>query len=338
VHRFGSRRTILVDTVVVQDSREEAAYRVARQRLELIASTLVEPERFENLFARVMSLVPPEELQDVLIGGAAAPLTHEDQERLARMVREGFQSWNRFHERFAHQQRLIREQPAGLSTWRDLEEFLRAHGKAESVGGFTSQSFAWMEGNIQAVNDEATVLRLADGNCYACGDYAGMPVVGPIESAKQLGLNLRPVVEVLQRTAFPKQPVGAGHFRWAGTDPPARSPFGVLIFLRQTVRTDLQAGWVEHGNSLHCYVVSESGDAASLEGEPRRRLLDGLFQSVVRTKPEHADALVQAIATHETRLINELSRPDEKDRLQGLRHAVIPLFAAIVAHSLSSAE
>ena len=47
VHRFGSRQTILVDTVVVKDSREAHAYRV-RQKLEMIASTLVERDRFRN--------------------------------------------------------------------------------------------------------------------------------------------------------------------------------------------------------------------------------------------------------------------------------------------------
>src|SRR5205814_9638269 len=57
VHRFGSRRTIIVDTVVVRDSREAHAYRVARQRLEVIARTLVSPERFDALFTRVMGFV-----------------------------------------------------------------------------------------------------------------------------------------------------------------------------------------------------------------------------------------------------------------------------------------
>ena len=48
---------ILVDTVVAKDSREVDMYRVARARLHLIASSLVPQDRFESLFARVMSLV-----------------------------------------------------------------------------------------------------------------------------------------------------------------------------------------------------------------------------------------------------------------------------------------
>src|SRR5262249_5068338 len=61
IHRFGSRKTVIVDTLVVAGSREVDMYRIARERLRLIASQL-DPEQFETLFSRVMSLVPPAEL------------------------------------------------------------------------------------------------------------------------------------------------------------------------------------------------------------------------------------------------------------------------------------
>src|SRR6185436_16329532 len=41
VHRFLSKRTIIVDTVVVKDSREVDTYACAREKLKAIASTLV---------------------------------------------------------------------------------------------------------------------------------------------------------------------------------------------------------------------------------------------------------------------------------------------------------
>ena len=74
VHRFLSRRTILVDTVVVKDSREVDTYAFAREKLRAIASTMVPEDRFEALFSRVMSLVPPEELQSVMAQGPVGPL------------------------------------------------------------------------------------------------------------------------------------------------------------------------------------------------------------------------------------------------------------------------
>ena len=41
VHRFGSRETILLDTLVMRDSREEEAYAVADQKLRMITRALV---------------------------------------------------------------------------------------------------------------------------------------------------------------------------------------------------------------------------------------------------------------------------------------------------------
>ncbi len=108
VHRFGSRRTILVDTLVVKDSREVDAYRVARQKLEQITYSLVEPEKFDALFSRVMCLIPPEEIADLIVDAPSTGLTDEQQRRLAEMVQRGYQSWDEFHRRFADQQRAIR--------------------------------------------------------------------------------------------------------------------------------------------------------------------------------------------------------------------------------------
>jgi SNF2 family DNA or RNA helicase len=65
VHRFGSRKTIIVDTVVASGSREVDMYRIARDKLALVAKHL-DPEQFETLFSRVMSLVPPKELEGLL--------------------------------------------------------------------------------------------------------------------------------------------------------------------------------------------------------------------------------------------------------------------------------
>ena len=61
VHRFGSRQTILVDTLVVKDSREEVAYRVARERpspTSLPHAGRLGKVRGAALFSRVMSTDP----------------------------------------------------------------------------------------------------------------------------------------------------------------------------------------------------------------------------------------------------------------------------------------
>lgn len=335
VHRFGSRLPILVDTVVVKDSREADAFRIARQKLEVIATTLVERERFEVTFARVMCLVPPEELQTVMIRGPRAPFDREDQERIARMVQIGFQAWNEFHDRFGERERRIRQQDPGLAAWADVIQFLRDHTRANVAEGFKSQRFVRTAGTAECVETDATVLTLDDGASYVCGSDGGAFVCGTDGLVvRQLGLNLKPVAEALRRLAFPAVPTGAAHVRWDAKFPlPPQvtgKPFGVLVFLRQTVRTDPKAGWVEQGNGLHCHVVTADAEPRVVEGVEKGMLFRGLFGAGVRNKPELVESLLASLAASERDLANQLRRPSEREMRFGIRHAVTPLFAAVV--------
>ncbi len=335
IHRFGSRKTILVDTVVVKDSREAQAYRIARQRLNLIASTLVEPERFEAVFARVMCLLPPEELQDVLVQESFGPIRPADQEQIGRMVQEGFQAWRDFHERFAEQQKQIRLQDPGLAGWNDVEGFLRAYSDAQPLVGFNAQRFLEKEGQVESVEDAVTVLTLGDGQHYLCGDTGGAPVFGPNGSTvRQLGLNLKPVADRLRSCAFPGSAAGAACLRWPPHFPtpraPGKHPFGVLVFLRQTVKADQRVGYVEHASSLHCYVLPADAPRLELLAQEKAALFQGLFEAAyLRVKPD-AGGLFAELARQESDLANELRRPTEPEWRSGMRHAVTPLFAGVV--------
>ena len=51
----------------MRHSREEEAYAVADQKLRMITKALVPRDRFDALFSRVMTLIPPEELQEALL-------------------------------------------------------------------------------------------------------------------------------------------------------------------------------------------------------------------------------------------------------------------------------
>jgi len=120
IHRFGSRETVIIDTVVVKDSREADAYATARQKLFLIASTLVDKRRFESVFARVMCLLPQDELLNILIAGHSSPLSPTDQYKIADLVQRGFQAWKVFHDEFGEQQKRIKHLTSGLTTWDDV--------------------------------------------------------------------------------------------------------------------------------------------------------------------------------------------------------------------------
>jgi len=335
VHRFGSRRTIVVDTVVVRDSREAHAYRVARQKLDLIARTLVPPERFDAVFSRVMGLVPPEELQDVLIQAAAGPLSDRDRDAIARMVQEGFETWKSFHERFAERQRQIRQQDPGLASWDDVARFLSEYGNVETRDGFKALRFTRSADRVDPVEQPVSVVSLGGPEQYVCGDVGGAPVFGPDGTpASQLGLNLPPVAEILRRLAFTTS-TGAAVVRLqddnSGFGMDSQTSFGVLVFVRQTVRPDPRAGHVEVGASLATFVVTPDREPVSVEGQPRRELLYALHEATVaRVKPDPADPVVAAICRHEKELADKLRRPSESEMQSRVRHAVTPLLAALI--------
>ncbi len=325
----------MIETLVVKDSREEHAYRVARDKLQTITSTMVAPERFEQVFSRVMSLVPPEELQAILANGPVAPLTPCDQETIARVVREGFSAWQEFDRKFAESQKLIRAQSPGLANWKDLGMFLKAHAKWTEVEDFVKQRFDWVDGELAPSEEKALVLRSPEGRYYACCDQGGIPVFGKSnEPAEQLGLNLPEVKEVLQSTAFPDAPTGAFYVRWPeGVSVPFSVEgvsFLVFVFLRQSVRTDPQSGWSELGATLFTYVAGKNDSPMLVVGENRRSLLTGLLAATPRLKMPPLADVSERIRSLEQSLQTGLQRPTEEELIEGIRHAVWPVACGLV--------
>lgn len=333
VHRFGSRKTILVDTLVVKDSREADAYRISRQKLHLIATTLVAKDRFEQVFSRVMCLVPPEELQDVLLNAPQAPFNVAEQERIAEMVQRGFHTWRAFHERFGMQQREMRKQTPGLMTWNDVKDFACDYLNAEKVDGFKRQRFRASMGQVDAVEEDAVVLKLGSGQIVACGEAGGVPVYGPGGSvAPSVGLNLPPFAETLRRLAFPRTPSGAAHLRWPEHIPAIWAlPFGVLVFLRQTIKAHHHGGWLEQGHCLFTYVLRIPSTVDLVEGPQKGQLMRALFKATIRAKPGQDSDLMILLRDQQANLVQQLRRPSESEIGDGVRHAVTPLLAATVA-------
>jgi superfamily II DNA or RNA helicase len=335
VHRFGSKRTILVDTIVVKDSREADAYRVAREKLRLVASTLVAPERFDTVFSRVMCLISPEELQDVLIEASATPLQPDEQNKIAEMVESGFQAWREFHDRYAGRQKEIRAQDPGLAKWDDLRLFLQEHGAAEKQDGFTASRFRLVEGAVAAHDDPVEVLRLRDGLSYMLGDGDGAPIAGPGgEKVNRLGLNVPVVTELLRKFAFPELPTGAAHLRWpAGVSGESifdGKPLIVFAMLRQTFKTDQRTGWTEHSLALHCYVATPGEPPRLVEGHQKQQLLRALVTGVIRSKPDEETAPSVALKSIEGEIIGALRRPTETELRDGIRHAVVPILVGLI--------
>ncbi len=333
VHRFGSRRTILVDTVVAKDSREVDMYRVAREKLMQIASSLVPEDRLEGLFSRVMALVPPEDLQVVLERGALAPLSQADQDAISDLVSQGFEAWQAFHERFRDSQ--IEAPDPGLASWSDVAYFARSHAGAEPAEGFTSLRFAWREGEVVDASVPIDVLRLRDDALYACGETGGMPITNANgDRVEPLGLNVPTLARALRDSAFTAKPAGAAHMRWPDGAPLPNGvgsrPFAVWVAARRTLR--VSSGPAEElGSSIEIFVVPTEGEARRLHGVDRSEVMRGLLRGVIRREAEDVPGLVGRLAELEPEWEVELRRPSEADRADGVGHAVTPLLAAVVA-------
>ncbi len=331
VHRFKSKRTILVDTLVVKDSREVDTYAFAREKLRKIASTMVTEDRFEALFGRVMALVPPEELQDIFGQGPVGPLSEDEQARVATLVTQGYEQWRRFHDQYSHQQKQIRALDPGEATWGDLGEFVRTNLGATPADGFSALRFFWQEGEVVEASAIADVVSI-DGTLYACGDYGGMPVTRDDGAkAERLGLNVRVVANALRSLAFPNASAGAAHVRWPeGERRPREGVFGFLALARQSIRVE-QGSFREHAASLHCYLVAMDGTTEAVNGHTMGALLRAIRRALPRRDAEDAPTLVAAMQNAESTFMHELRRPSDADLDARIKHAVVPLLAAIVA-------
>jgi len=294
---------------------------------------MVTPEKFETLFSRVMCLIPPEELQGVIVVTPGGTLTAEQEQRVAELVRDGYRTWDAFHRRFADQQRQIKALDPGLATWEDLRRFLQSQAGGKPAEGFQSQRFEPTEpGELPvAVEEAAPVLVLEDGLAYYADEHDGRIITGPENrTAVSVGLNRPVVAEALRRLAFAATPTGAAHLRLAADIAlPLKPPFGVLVFHRQTVRVE-GPSWIEHGQELKCYLVPPQGELVECDGDGKGVLVRSLLHAVVRRDPEPEGPLHEALSNAESELLQRLRRPEQHEIDRGLRHAVFPLLAAIV--------
>jgi superfamily II DNA or RNA helicase len=330
VHRFGSKRTILVDTIVVKDSREVDTYSCAREKLQTIASTMGTTDRFEELFGRVMALVPPEELQDIFGQGPVGPLSDGERDAVAELVTKGYADWKRFHDRYSEQQRRISALDPGQATWGDLAAFAREHLGCVDAPGFTALRFVYEGGEAVSASRAATVLSFGD-KAYACGDYGGMPAQSDEgRVAERLGSNVSLLARKLREIGLGLGTSGAAQVRWPeGLPRPEEGPFGVLVMARQSVRFEGRSA-TERGLSLCCVTVDEQGKRTALEGAEKGAVLRALIAASPRREPEAMPGLWAALLAAEASLVVELRWPTEADREARISHAVTPLLAAVV--------
>jgi superfamily II DNA or RNA helicase len=330
VHRFGSRRTVIVDTVIVQGTREVDMYRIARDKLRLIA-THIDPEQFEVLFGRVMSLVPPRELESLLGNAAATKVDDKGADAIGALVRQGYAVWEEFDRRYREQADQIRALEPGEATWEDLQAFLVRTGNAKPAPEVTVTTFEFEGSEIVDHTDYVPALRI-DEQLFVCANTSGAPAeTDDGRPVPPIGMNHRWVRERL-RAAMMAAEVGAGYVNRPADLPdwlPAR--FGVMVFLRHTVR--FAAGETHESEvTFHAFVVSEAGDVTELGTDARAALARALYRAS-RIRDPLSGPLAQLLPGKEAEFSAHLRAVTEEDRDQGVRPAVWPIAAFIVGES-----
>jgi superfamily II DNA or RNA helicase len=335
VHRFGSRKTVIIDTVVAAGSREIDMYRIAREKLLMISRHL-DPEQFETLFSRVMSLVPPKELESIL-GDIRNAIDLDDYStsEIGRLVTAGFKSWSDFDAVYRKQADVIRAANPGEVRWADLGAYLVRFAGAKDGEDATFSAFEFSEDEIIAVDEKVPSLVLND-ELYVCGDTGGLLAVSTDgEIAKPLGLNVPAVQSALHASIAPKTLVGAAFLKLAGKSPWLGTQdvsVSVLFFMRQRIQQE--AGlWTEMGLTLHACFVDSAGQDRLLEAHETAQLVRDLSKATRIKDPDtlnpHPD-----LRSIENRMIQALRQPSDEEMPLGIRFAIWPIAAVILVAQL----
>lgn len=162
VHRYGSTRTVVVDTIVAKGSREERMLERCRARLAQIVEQLFGPEskeksRFGEMYGRVMSQVSAEELTELMVSEG---FQSDSDERIDELVRAGFEGWQTTDKAL----RQASKQPAGVPNQgvardHDLDSILELSG-AEQEDGWRHVRLEEVGGDRREITVPARVWRL----------------------------------------------------------------------------------------------------------------------------------------------------------------------------------
>lgn len=327
VHRFGSRKTILVDTLVTAGSREVDMYQIARRKLAMVAQHL-DPEEFENLFTRVMSLVPPKELEGIMSANLIreAYVGHLDLE-LGRLVREGFKTWNEFDSKYRVQAQNIRSLDSGLADWIDVQNYLIEYCGAEisEKGLFTS--FEFNDGEIIAVDDTINALQI-DGQVFCVGDTGGLiPVNKAGKPIAQIGLNSELLKKFL-KSHFSVNEEGSAIFLRKNKEfdflKAKSGPLVIFNFMVQRLRQD-GVSWTEMSIKSRFFINQDNEIDRELSSEEISKLMQTLSMA---TKMKDADLSIldwERISIKETFIHQTLRKPEDDDISVGIRHAIWPI-------------
>jgi hypothetical protein len=343
IHRFGSRRTVVVDTVVTRGSREADAYGTAYNRLQEIAGALAPDHgRMQMLFSRIMSLIPPSELQGVLLTRGVAGLDPGERSQIANLVDGGLAAWTRFHDEYRVNQEAIKSLDPGPAEWADLVDFLKRYTGATDLSGYSAEGFRQGDnGEIVPTTTPAIVLGVDDEGrdvAVVCEDVAGRPVRdGSGNHAEPTGLNRPHVCKELRKRAF-----GDGDAQVASLRirPEHREratellggefPAFLVYASRCSIRREVDNSVTEVGRRLLCWRLG-TGIDEPFPDDVAADVLRLMSLCAVRRDAADLSEYTNHVEAWESNTLSALRRPSDADRAANISHVIFPLAAVQLA-------
>jgi len=343
VHRYGSVETIIVDTLVLRDSREQRVLNRSRARLARITRDL-DQNRFELLFSRTMALIPLDELATLMAGEHFGDLTRAEEDRIDRLVTAGYAAWKERDAEFRDRTEHLRSVNSGKATNDDLTEFLTGGAGAKQMDGW---HFQFLEedgatGQTRSVSEPAVVLQLPSSDLGYIGPRKGVSITGPTgDEPRRLGLNDRAVASAFRDVvggALPNARAERALIRGAGltlidaaawmrlvNDLPSRDAFqqGALLLAYAVRNIEAEARMREVGTELHSMLQAPDGGVEqTLSADALATLLRSL--RTPRPKRSKPSALNSEALLHQEAL--RISAMQTRKRGEPLR-AVFPIAA-----------
>ena len=279
IHRYGGSQTVIIDTLVLADSREQRVLARSRARLGRIARDL-DQDRLDVLFSRTMALIPLEELAALMAGENFGPLTKADEERIDRLITEGYDRWQRADADFRARSERVRTVERGATSDEDLRALLLGRLGVQPVAGWRRRVLH-DDGNgaeTRVSEEPAEVLRLADGRLGFIGRDLGVGLAGPGRNGtrpRRLGLNdaqiadaVRALVGEARRSEAADVPTGAGGVlvseeSWSALlsryEMPSTFRSGAVLMVYLTRRLDRDPAETELGAELHAWLAGADG-------------------------------------------------------------------------------
>lgn len=335
IHRFGSLKTIIVETLVLDGSRELRVLERCRARLGQIVRDL-DPDRFSYLYGRTLSLVPMDDLALLMAGEDFGPLTAAEGDRIDNVITAGYDSWVEADREFRARSERIRSLERGVVREDDLEEFLTGSVGAVVDPGWRCRGFQSVAGRAEPEIAErpARVLRMPDNSVGFVGTSGGVGIVSDgsrTERPRRLGLN-DAYVSAQVRLRLGEGP-GGEPIRGGGLvlvsrpawrswiDAPGLENLveGAILLGYVRRRIDLRASpFREIGSELALFVTSASGGTVTrISGEQSAEIIRLIRKPrPKRTRPTHFDGTV--LLDLERRLASELAASAPGDPVIGV--------------------